>query len=505
MTSSSNSNSLSEARLAEAPWFALLSDALKKSLQNIPNSNNYFVAFSGGMDSSLLLVLASRYLSECRQASVVAIHVHHGISDHADLWQSHCEKVCGRLGVELIVRQVSLVSKKKGVEEAARAARYSVFEQILPSDAVLLQGHHQNDQAETVLLRLMRGAGVKGIAGIPKTRALNSTQINRPFLDVPRSELLRAAKALELEWVEDDSNTSYDYDRNFIRHEIIPKLEGRWERAVNRLAVSADHCSESAELEEALANIDLDGITQNLYGSALSIAGLIQLPLSRQRNAVRYWLQHQGVGFPGEKRFQRIWTELLVARDDASPLIEWSLGAVRRYRNSIFLLSLNDLNARSDFRSSNISICSGSQLPGAGRSVAKGEGVLFEQQIMDRPYSLRIIDSLVNGVESGSVESEACLNKLLIKLPSSNEQIAVKFRQGGEVFKPVGKAHHRPLKKWFHDCNVPPWLRDSVPLLYYNECLVAIGDLLVSDGFQGESGSANLEISWGQKLNHNQL
>ena len=501
MTSSSDSNSLTEASLIESPWFALLSSALKKSLLNIPFSNNYFVAFSGGMDSSLLLELASRYLSEYRQANVVAIHVHHGLSDHADLWQSHCENVCHRLGVELVVRQVSLNAKKKGVEEAARAARYGVFEQVLPSESVLLQGHHLNDQAETVLLRLMRGAGVKGIAGIPKTRALHSAQIHRPFLEVPRSELLRASEALELEWVEDDSNASSDYDRNFIRHEVIPKLESRWQGAVSRLAVSADHCSESAELEASLANIDLEGITQDLYGSSISITGLIQLPLSRQRNAVRYWLKYQGLGFPGEKRFQRIWSELLVARDDASPLIEWSLGAVRRYRNAIFSLSTSDINTQSDFRPNDISICYDAQLADTDDEL----GVLFQQQIMGRFYSLRIIESLIHHVACDSIESAACLNKLLIRPPTGDEQITVKFRQGGEVFKPVGKAHHRPLKKWFHDSNVPPWLRDSVPLLYYNECLVAIGNLLVSDGFQGERGSANLEISWGQKLNHNQL
>lgn len=490
MTNSSDSNVHTEDSLAEPPWFASLSSPLKKALQNIPSSNNYFVAYSGGVDSSLLLVLASRYLSECRNASVVAIHVNHGISDHAHLWQSHCEAVCHQLGVEFIVQQVALKSSKKGIEEAARAARYAVFEQVLPSGSVLLQGHHQNDQAETVLLRLMRGAGVKGIAGIPKTRALNSALIHRPFLDVPRSELLNVAKAFELEWVEDDSNASSDYDRNFIRHEVVPKLERRWERAVSRLAVSANHCSESAELEEALAKIDLDGITQSVYGAALSIDGLMQLSLTRQRNAVRYWLQHQGLGFPGEKRFQRIWTELLVARDDASPLIEWSLGAVRRYRNAIFAISLKELDGQSDVSSNAISISYKAQFSGEAEC-----GVLFEETMMGRFYRLRIVDDVADDIKC--TEQAACVNKLLIKLPSGDEQVTVKFRQGGEVFKPVGKAHHRPLKKWLHDSNVPPWLRDSIPLLYYNKCLVAIGDLLVSDGFQGETGSRNLEISWG--------
>lgn len=486
--------------MLDESWFALLPAPLKKALQSIPNSNSYFVAFSGGMDSSLLLTLASRYLSECRQAKVLAIHVHHGLSEHADLWQSHCEKVCHCLGVELIVRQVSLNAAKKGVEEAARAARYNVFEQVLPSGSVLLQGHHLNDQAETVLLRLMRGAGVKGVAGIPKSRPLKSALIHRPFLAVSRSELLRVAKKYELEWVEDDSNARCDYDRNFLRHKIIPKLETRWERAVSRLAVSADHCRESAELEEALANIDLNGMTQNLFGSALSINGLAQLSLSRQRNAVRYWLQLQGLGFPGEKRFQRIWSELLMARDDASPLIEWSQGAVRRYRNAIFALPLKDINAQPGFGANDINICHGAEFADSDYIISVNEPrVLFDQDIMGRPYALRIIGGGVTSVKDGSAERMSCPAKLLIKRPSSDEQVTVKFRQGGEVFKPEGKAHHRPLKKCFHDSNVPPWLRDSVPLLYYNACLVAIGNLLVADGFQVESGAEILEISWGQK------
>lgn len=504
MTNSSDTELLTKARLDEVSWFSLLPASLKKALQNIPNSNTYFIAYSGGMDSSLLLVLASRYLFEYRQASVVAIHVHHGISDHADQWQSHCENLCHRLGVELVVRRVELKSKKKGVEEAAREARYAVFEEVMPDGAVLLQGHHQNDQAETVLLRLMRGAGVKGLAGIPKTRSLKSALINRPFLDVSRSELHDVAMALELEWVEDDSNALCDYDRNYIRHEVISKLERRWDKAVGRLAASASHCGESAELEDALAKIDLGGITQNVYGSALLIEGLTQLPISRQRNAVRYWLRCNGLGFPGEKKFQRIWSELLVARDDASPIIEWSLGMVRRYRNAVFASSSKELEVESHFRPDDIAVCNNFQALSADNIVYK---VLLETHVMEKPYLLRIVDGAEHNfdLKQGGSPGQPRADKLLLRLPTEGQQVTVKFRQGGEVFKPVGRAHHRPLKKWLHDNNVPPWLRDSVPLLYYNECLVAIGDLLVSDGFQGESGSANLEISWGQKLNNNQL
>ena len=503
MTDSSDRNPQTRTLRPSESWFVSLPDTLQQSLLTIPPSENYFIAYSGGLDSSLLLVLAARYLVGVRRATLTAIHVHHGLSDYADDWQAHCEKFCHRLGVSLIVRRVELKDKKKGVEDAARVARYKIFEDVLPSGGVLLQGHHMNDQAETVLLRLMRGAGPKGVAGIPQARALNQSLIFRPFLSVLRSELYSVANTLSIEWVEDDSNLSRDYDRNFIRHDVIPELEKRWQGAVRRLAVSANHCRESAELEDELAKIDLQAIAQEGFGPALSIEGLLQLSQARQRNAVRYWLRSLGVGFPGEKRFQRIWSELLVAREDASPLIEWSLGAVRRYQNALYVQTIEELTLATCFDSAEVSIPYHSNC--LSREDESNIDVLFESTIMGRQYSLSVIKSLHANAISKGVSLPGVISEIEIALPAKHERMTIKFRQGGEQIKAVGKAHHRPIKKYFNDHSVPPWLRDSVPLLYYNECLVAIGDLLVSDGFQGDHGSANLEISWSQMSNHNQL
>ncbi|UZE97357.1 tRNA lysidine(34) synthetase TilS [Alkalimarinus alittae] len=484
MTGSSDSKRHTKPHVLDEAWYASLPDSLQQSLQSIPASNNYYVALSGGLDSSLLLLLASRYLSQFRQSPVTAIHVHHGLSDYADQWQAHCEQMCQRWGVALVVRKVSLTNKTKGVEEAARAARYTVFEDVLPNGAVLLQGHHQNDQAETVLLRLMRGAGAKGIASIPRTREFNSAIIERPFLALPRKILLQVATAFELEWVEDESNASLDYDRNYIRHEIIPQLENRWQGAISRLAMSASHCRESAELEDALAQIDLASIKHDVFDLALSITELMTLPMSRQRNVVRYWLRQKGVGYPGEKRFQRIWTELLIARDDANPLIEWSLGCVRRYRNAIFALSVREIEDQKAASHDVIKIGVEPSLYGDDQGV--GRLSLFERTILGKCYTLCVMDG-------ESKEGD----RLLLRRPKRGEQVSIQFRQGGELFKPVGKAHHRPLKKWFHDENVPPWLRDSIPLLYYNESLVAVGNLLVAEGFQGIMRPESIEIKWG--------
>ena len=468
MTDSSDS---SKKTLPES-WFNTLPALVQSALKNIPSAEAYFVAFSGGLDSSLLLELAHRYLAEFRKSEVTAIHVHHGISAHADNWLSHCEQVCRRLNIQLIATRVTLSSNKKGVEEAARAARYAVFEQALPEGAVLLQGHHQNDQAETVLLRLMRGAGVTGIAGIPQTRALNTAFINRPFLNISKSKLLQLAQSLGLTWVEDDSNESRDFDRNFIRHEIMPLLESRWAGAVGRLSISANHCRESTELEEALAKIDLNSVLNVDFKSALSIDTLSLLSKSRQVNVVRYWMRTRQMGFPGEKIFRRIWSEVLPARDDAMPVVEWSLGAIKRYRNTLFLVSKREQDIQIDFRSDQIALVCGYEL---------------SQVFAGRFYTIARVDK-GEGIKSAEV--------LSVRMPGKNEKMTVRFRQGGELFKSAGKAHHRPLKKCFHDCFIPPWLRDSVPLLYYNECLIAVGNCLVAESAQPVLGDCNLNIGW---------
>ena len=468
MTDSSDSSKKSPSE----GWFNALPEPVQSALKNIPFSDDYFVAFSGGLDSSILLELAHRYLTEYRQSKVTAIHVHHGLSAHADHWLSHCEQVCQRLNIQLIATRVALSSNKKGLEEAARAARYTVFEQVLPDDAVLLQGHHQNDQAETVLLRLMRGAGVAGIASIPLTRTLNAALINRPFLNIPKSTLLQLAQSLGLSWVEDDSNESRDFDRNFIRHEIIPLLESRWGGAVGRLSVSANHCRESTELEDALAQIDLNAVLHGDFKPALSIDALSVLSKNRQINVVRYWMRTQQMGFPGEKKFRRIWSEVLTARDDSMPVIEWSLGAVRRYRNALFLVSKREQELQTHF---------------SAEQVILVDNFDFRQAFAGRFYSL------ARAEQGGCVKSA---ETLCVRVPSKGEKVTLRFRQGGELFKPVGRAHHRPLKKWLHDCFISPWLRDSVPLLYYNECLIAVGNYLVADGAQQVPGDCNLSIGW---------
>lgn len=463
-------------------WFDSLPPILKQSLQNIPLASRYFVALSGGLDSSLLLLLASRYLAEFRQQSVTAIHVHHGLSDHADQWQAHCQALCDQLGVELIARKVILTHQKKGIEEAARSARYEVFEQLLTDDAVLLQGHHQNDQAETVLLRLMRGAGAKGIASIPPRRALNEAWIDRPFLSVPRSVLLETANDVHLEWIEDESNSSLDFDRNYLRHEIVPKLEARWKGAVGRLATSAAHCRESAALEDALAEIDLTNVRQGGVNDGLSIESLNALPVIRQRNVVRYWLQQQGVGFPGEKNFKRIWTELLEARDDANPVIAWSQGCIRRYQGVVFALTLHETAHQNTAMTEIIVDAS---------KVTVESGVFYQSDLAGKCYSLCVVHCQAHSHLMESQEQEGCL-----RLPLKGEQISIRFRQGGEIFKPVGSKHHRTLKKWLQMHNIPPWLRDSIPLLYYNERLVAVGDQWLMDGFQCKQGAEGIEIKW---------
>ena len=241
---------------------------------------------------------------------------------------------------------------------------------------------------------------------------------------------------------------------------------------MGRLSMSASHCRVSSELEDELAKIDLNTVIHADFKPALSIDALSLLSESRQINVVRYWMRLQQMGFPGEKKFRRIWSEVLSARDDAMPVIDWSLGALKRYRNTLFLVSKREQEIQTNFSS---------------EQVITIDDLSFSQSFAGRLYTLSRAEP------GGSVKPDVAMH---VRTPNKDEKVSLRFRQGGELFKPAGKAHHRPLKKWLHDCFIPPWLRDSVPLLYYNECLMAVGNYLVADGAQQEFGDCNLSIEW---------
>lgn len=411
--------------------------------------SRYVVAFSGGLDSTVLLhaLVASRGEAA---TPIVAIHVDHGLQAESPDWREHCRKTAEGLGVAYLCRSVAVqLESGKGPEASAREARYSALHAELGHGDWLLSAHHREDQAETLLLNLVRGSGPAGIAGIGAIRRFGPGWLARPLLDVSRASLVDYAEGQALQWVDDPSNADRRFDRNFLRHEVLPRLRSRWPDISARLQRSAQHAGEASLLLANLADIDLDA----LGGSPerLPIDRLLVLSSARQKNVLRHALRRLGLSTPTALQLSRILNEVIPARDDAQPLVSWPGASVRRYRNGLYLLP-EKLVASPE----SVEVTADDVPLGAGLGV------------------LVFVPGAARGISEHLFE----------------RGMRIRFRQGGEEFQPEGQAHTRKLKKLLQQEGVVPWMRDRLPLLYADDELVAVGDLWLAASAVSEPGVA---------------
>ncbi|NNF40229.1 MAG: tRNA lysidine(34) synthetase TilS [Woeseiaceae bacterium] len=411
--------------------------------------SRYVVAFSGGLDSTVLLHALSGQ-ARYRSVPILAVHVDHGLQEDSGSWSEHCRAVAEALGVDFLNRSISVqLESGKGPEASARDARYGALQAELRYGDWLLSAHHREDQAETLLLNLVRGSGPMGIAGIGAVRRFGPGWLLRPLLDMSRDALLEYAEREGLQWLEDPSNVDRRFDRNFLRHEVVPRLKTRWADIAARLQRSARHAGEAAELLATLAEIDL----ATLGGDAgrLPVEGLLSLSTARQKNVLRYALRSLGLATPTTLQLHRILTEVIPAREDGQPLVSWPGASVRRYRDWLYLLpeKLAEVPAAIDAPS-------GAVVLGAG---------LGRLQFCP-------------GAERGLAEALVARG------------LRIRFRQGGEKFKPLGQRHTRKLKKLLQEEAVVPWMRDRLPLVYAGDELVAVGDLWLAASAVSEPGVA---------------
>lgn len=424
-----------------------LPDRLASLLQDYLHAPGWCVAFSGGLDSTVLLHLLCRYARKDGGPPLRAIHVHHGLQDAADDWPQHCTEVCAALDVPL---QVIFVQVEQGasLEEAARAARYAAFAQSLQADEVLMLGQHQDDQVETLLLRLLRGAGVAGLQGMPQSRCEGRYLLLRPLLQISRRELEMYAARNGLRWVEDPSNQSDDYDRNFLRNRVLPLLQGRWPGLVRVLQRTAGHMQEAQQLLGELARQDLEPVQvvsrqAGLCLEGLCIDGVLQLSVIRQKNLLRHWLADKGRAV--DAAHWQGWQDLLHASADAEPVWPLEKGALLRFRQQVFWLP-DDWLQEPEPLSIRLTVAGEYLLPGNGRLLLAGE------------------------------------------LPKPLE---VRYRQGGERMQLPGRGR-RDLKRLLQEQGVAPFVRQRLPLLFRAGELVAIAGLpaLRAEGWQA------LQIDW---------
>lgn len=415
------------------------------------------VAFSGGLDSHVLLHALSR-LRRAHTLRLSAIHVNHGLHPHADDWARHCLQVCAALDVECRVERVHVTGiREHGLEAAARGARYACLAgHVGPAD-VLLTAHQRDDQAETVLLQLLRGTGVHGLAAMPEIARFSRGRLARPLLEFSRAQLQAYAQAENLHWIEDPSNRNERLARNFLRHQVFPLLESRWPGASEQIARSAGFAAEAAEQLDILAESDWNACrVPDTF--ALSIAALRRLPAPRARNLIRYWLRRQGFQAPSALHLDQILTQVTHEPRSRQALIRWPRTEVRRYRDELVALK-----------------------PGRHGDPAVGLPWNPVQPLELPDVGLRLCALATRG--------EGLSQARIGAVP-----LTVRWRRGGEICRLPGRAHRHKLKKLLQEAHVPPWERQRLPLVYVDGELAAIGDRWVCEPFVARAGEAGWKL-----------
>lgn len=388
------------------------------------------VALSGGLDSTVLLHLLVQLARREPLPPISAIHVHHGLQAVADAWPEHCQRFCDVLGVPLRVEYVR-VDDGASLERAAREARYATFTAMLGAGECLLTGQHRDDQVETVLFRLFRGSGVRGLAGMSACRPLGAGLLLRPLLGVSRDEIERYARSHGLAWVEDPSNACDDYDRNYLRNQVLPVIARRWPAASETIARSAEHLAEADDLLAELAQSDLIAADQQRHYRgmplpSLAIAPLSSLSESRQRNALRHWFASLA-RLPDSAHWAG-WRDLRDARADAEPVWRLADGELRRANGRLWWLSHAWL-AFAPQAQPWVDASQSLALPGNGSLHFEGEPPL------------------------GLLE--------------------VRYRQGGEILALPGRGR-RDLKRLLNEAGIPAFLRGRLPLLWRADELLGV-------------------------------
>jgi len=443
---------------------------LLDTLSTCPPTQRFWIAYSGGLDSHVLLHALAQLRQNpspplCQREArenfggqggfLRAIHIHHGLQPEADNWAKHCQQVCEILKIPCDVIRVNVrTASRESLEANARTARYDAIAQLIAPDDVVLTAQHADDQAETLLLQLLRGAGVAGLAAMPPVTRLGKGWLVRPLLAHTRAELHAYALQANLHWIEDSSNADTRFDRNFLRHEIMPLLQQRWPSVSHILSRAARHQASADELVQTLAEEDLQ-TCDGRSPEKLFLPTLSRLSPARQRNVLRFWLKKLGLPLPSTVQLQHILNDMLTARADRQPLVRWHGGEVRRYRNYLFAMQ---------------------NLP----SVPEASHCLT--WTLPQPLRLPLGELTVNKVQGQG-----------LALPAGTE-LQVRFRQGGETFRWHG--HQRMVKKLLQAAQLPPWQRPFIPLIYLDNTLIAIPSIGIADEFMASFQKMGWEIFW---------
>jgi tRNA(Ile)-lysidine synthase len=418
------------------------------------------LALSGGLDSVVLLHLLAQTRHQL-DFELLALHVHHGLSPHADIWAQFCLDACVRLNVPCKVSHVAVPRDSGlGVEQAARQLRYEAlfdFQMEHAKPDYIVTAHHQDDQAETLLLQLFRGAGIKGLAAMGAND--DARRLLRPLLTVSHEALQNYAMEHGIRWCEDESNQDTQYERNFVRHEVMPVLRSRYPAIHSTIARTAGHIAQASELLDVLAEMDIQPL---LDSGSMSLSGLAQLTPARAKNGLRWWLNQHGMAMPSADQLQEILNQLLDAKADAKLAIQVhtqdlnQVRTIKRYQQRAYLIDDIQIGPYDLLWQGEPEIA----LPHGGK-------LTFRQ------------------LQGAGLATKLDLSKL-----------RVTNRKGGERFKPNANKPTRTLKHLLQEANMPPWLREQLPLIYWQDTLAYVPGIGIAHELQAGADEAGLGIDW---------
>jgi tRNA(Ile)-lysidine synthase len=436
-----------------------LLDVVEKGFVSLSKSHKKMksitVALSGGVDSVVLLHLL-HHLQKRQNFTLKASHVHHGLSKNADKWVKFCEKLCTKLSIPLDVNYVKLPQKKSlGIEGEARQLRY---EKLLKSktDLVVL-AHHEDDQAETFLLQLIRGAGVKGLSSMAHFDA--TRRLWRPLLNASRIDIESYAKKHKLKWIEDESNQNIDFDRNFIRSKVLPILKKRFSHIIKVVSRSSSHLAEAQHLLDDLAKVDLKIHLKSInYKHKLNVKTLDKLSNARAKNVLRFWLEINDQMMPSKDLLDELLRQVLTAKKDATIKIHLSkFYEIRRYQDEIYIVPNNKKKSKNY------------EIIWAGESeiiLPNGHKLIFKK-VKGRGINLKFLD---------------------------HQKLKIRNRQGGEFFKPDSKRPTKKIKQLLQESDLTPWERDFLPLIFVGDQLASVPNFGVDIKYQSKPQETGLMV-----------
>jgi len=404
----------------------------------------FSVALSGGVDSVVLLHLIKQAQQQHSELKIEAVYVNHGLSKYADEWQGFCQSLCEELDVAFKAVHVEIYERSRtSLEAQAREARYQALDENCISGSVILLGQHLNDQLETFLLRLKRGSGLQGLASMPQTRLLASGRVCfRPLINITREQIEQFASEFAITHITDDSNVDERFDRNFLRHQVLPILTERFQGFEKSVARSIRLLQKQQSLLDEYTQNDLTHC-QNKQGG-LSCEAIAGFSKPRQANLVRAWLNQFTHQLPSENQLQQIIEQGLTAKADAQLKICLQSGDVRRHQQHWYFVKEQAIPEAMDIALQNIELIDGRKL-----IVKAGKG---------------------------------------IRKPKPDEQVRVEFNKPQARIKPLHKPGSNTLKHWFKDAKVAPWLRAQTPLIFYNDQLVQVVGYFISEQHSVEDG-----------------